>query len=107
MSYCELRMSDTESFLRVRWIAPYPATWKTYIFYHGVAFDLAPYLDQPLPELMNAASSLWGVEIPAKSALYYRLYRAVSRLCILRDVKISFEKWQAFRQLAKTGVITA
>ncbi len=51
-------VSDTEPFLRVRWIAPYNATWKNYIFYHGVAFDLASYLDQPLHELTKAASSL-------------------------------------------------
>ncbi|HJK77557.1 MAG TPA: hypothetical protein O0Y06_06495 [Methanocorpusculum sp.] len=99
-------MGNTEPTTKItyRWIAPQPATWKTYIFYRGIAFDLAPYLDQSLRELLEATSQAWGISINPATPYFYRLYRAINRLRILRDGQVSFENWRAVCPLTEKGV---
>jgi hypothetical protein len=97
-------MSDTEPNPKItyRWIAPQPATWKTYVFYRGIALDLAPYLDRPLREIINAASQVWGISLNSRTPQFYRLYRAINRLRILRDGKATLTLGEA--RLLEAGV---
>lgn len=97
-------MSNREPTTKItyRWIAPPPATWKTYVFYRGIAFDLAPYLDRQFNDVMNMASQVWGISLNSRTPQFYRLYRAINRLRILRDGKTTLTLGEA--RLFETGV---
>lgn len=96
-------MNDPEPVMRVRWQAPKLPTWRTYLFHHGIAFDLKPFMNRSLSETLNAASIIWGTEIPAGSHLSFRLKRALGDLRIEMYGSFAISPTWAAHPL-KTGV---